>query len=328
MTVTPMPARPTWGRAVRAATVRPAAVSIALAKRIRHVLLPIAACGLALAGVAPAQAAFVAGHTVQTGLDNYMSFNYAQQLSSADAHTVSVGGASSSALAQADLATGTVRVAGSQTGAANAFFANALIGDSFLHRSGAQPFSWSPQTGATFQVHIDGSEYFDPGQGNSSPVVTNFALASLMIFRSGELNTSDCNAVFQFSWAIGANGPTTDFCGNPVLAHLTGSVDTDLTATFQPGADFDWLFVMRVGGGLSGANPGTVWTQDFANTATVRYLAPDGATVQSSSGVFPGTAAANVPEPATAWLMLGGLGLVAAGRQRCKLRARARPAEA
>jgi hypothetical protein len=316
MPLNPMSVRPIRCRADRGAPGAREALLGSLGPRLRRALLPLAVCGLAWTGAAPAQAAFVTGHTVQTGLDNYLGFNYAQQLTSGDAHAVSVGGASSFAQAQADLGTGTVRVGGTQTGAADAFFANALIGDSFQHRNGAQPFTWSPQTGASFQVHIDGHEDFNPGQGNGNPVVTNFALASLMIFRAGELNTSSCNAVFQFSWAIGANGPATDFCGNAVLAHLTGSVDADLTASFQPGADFDWLFVMRVGGGLSGANPDTVWTQDFANTATVRYMAPDGATVLSSSGAFPGTAAAAVPEPETLWLMLAGLGLVGARRRR------------
>ncbi len=266
-----------------------------------------------------AGAAYVAGTTVQTGIDGYTQFGYSQQLSASDSHTATAGLQSSSALAAANLADGSLHVRASSVGTDEFAFANALFGDSFTHHNGANPFVWG-NAQATFNVHIDGVETFSPGSGNNTPTRTNFALISLMIFAPGQLSTSSCNTTFMFSWSIGDSGTAQDFCGHNVLGNLSGAVDTNLQAQFAPGSDFDWLLVMRVGGGINNANIDTAWTQDFANTATLSYVAPQGATVTSSSGVFPGTTAAAVPEPASLLLVLGALGALGAvsgtGRRR------------
>ncbi|WP_395702241.1 PEP-CTERM sorting domain-containing protein [Aquabacterium sp.] len=278
--------------------------------RLPSCIHPLATAALALGLLGAggtASAAYVAGTTVQTGIDGYTQFGYSQQLSASDSHTATAGNQSSSALAAANLADGTLHVRASSVGTNEFAFANALFGDSFTHHNGVNPFVWG-NSQATFNVHIDGVETFSPGSGNNNPTRTNFALISLMIFAPGQLSTSSCNTTHMFSWSIGDFGTPQDFCGNNVLGNLSGAVDSDLQAQFAPGSDFDWLLVIRVGGGIDNANIDTAWTQDFANTATLSYVAPDGATVTSSSGVFPGTTGAAVPEPASWLLVLGALG--------------------
>jgi hypothetical protein len=55
---------------------------------------------------------------------------------------------------------------------------------------------------------------------------------------------------------------------------------------------------------------GQAFTADFSNTATITITAPNGVTVESGSGVFPGTVPASVPEPGSLSLAIAGLASV------------------
>jgi hypothetical protein len=183
-------------------------------------------------------------------------------------------------------------------------FGSAFLADSFRHLSGLNPFAWTNATQASFNINIDGNEFIVPGSGE----------VSLMIYKRGTLDDfipfCGNTVLFSYHWSIGANAPAVDPCGAPYQGNLSGMVDENLSVTFAPGEDFDWAFGVRVGGAfnanLGEGNTGSGhWLQDFGNTATLTYAGPAGSTVQSGSGVFPGTdPGAAVPEPTTLALLL------------------------
>lgn len=162
--------------------------------------------------------------------------------------------------------------------------------------------------------------------GNSALVtdaqtqVFNFSYIALIIYKPGTL-TSDvsfCDATVTHAnfWSVGAQSQATDPCGHAFLGNLSGAVDETLSVSFAPCGDFDFAFGMRVGGAMNSTTGdpfSASWSNDFSHTAKLSYVAPDGATVHSGSGVFPGTSAAAVQEPgslALAMLALAGGGAV------------------
>jgi hypothetical protein len=266
---------------------------------------------------------FVAGTVVQTS-DGF-SVDARQQTQSSSYRLTETGTeAREEASSYADLSTGTVKVLNDtlvfDSSRGWGAFATGFIGDGFTHgSSGGGAFDWAGQT-ATFNVAIDGVESLQAELGNGD--VFNFGMAFLMIYRKGTLddfapfcngNTNGAhvydNVLASFFWSIGND--VGHPCGGSFDGNLSGTVDTTLTASFQPGDDFDWVFGVRVGGAVNanlpqGQTDSVAWLQDFGNTATLSYTAPDGALVTSRSGVFPGTTAA-VPEPGTWALALAGL---------------------
>ena len=286
---------------------------------VANALSTFAACA-AWVGL-PAHSApvsYLAGTVAQTS-DGF-GVDFKQQVSSASSRTFgAIGQAQYEKVdMSASLATGQVH-ARQESIAINApngmgGFGSAFLADSFRHLSGLNPFVWNGTTQATFNIHIDGNEFMVPGLGQ----VFNFAQVSLMIYQRGTLDDfiPFCGAtvIRSFHWSIGASPPATDPCGAPYIDNLSGTVDEVLTASFTPGGDFDWAFGVRVGGAFN-ANLGVGnvgsghWLQDFGNTATLSYFGPAGSSVESSSGVFPGTqAGGSVPEPATLTLVLAACG--------------------
>lgn len=289
---------------------------MSLSKRLRCAL---ALCAAAFACAAQAvPVSYLAGTIVQTN-DGY-DVDFQQQTSSSASRTYNPYGSSYESIsASADLAAGSVKVraegqAVNATGALGPY-GGGFIGDGFRHLSGTAPFAWTSSTTAQFNVHIDGTTYLDPGPGD----VYNFSIVALVIYRPGMLDSDApyCGAsvIASFFWSIGDQPQGADPCGNAFLGNLSGTVDTNLVASFMPAGDFDWVFGVKLGGAFNGGTlPGGTgsgsWLNDFSHTATLSYAAPDGATVQSASGVFPLAAAQELPEPGM--LSLAGLGLFVA----------------
>ncbi len=279
----------------------------------------IGATVLALAGL-PLHAApvsYVAGASAQT--DAGFNVSFAQQTSAAQSSsyapdaTITESGSSS-----ADLATGSLHVATSNLANGSVqgqiAMATAFVGDSFTHSAGPDPFTWTSSSLATFNIAVDGNNSLDPGTGT----VFNFSYIALIIYKPGTLTSDvsfcDSTVTQAFFWSIGAESQPTDPCGHAFLGNLSGAIDETLSVSFAPGGDFDFAFGMRVGGAIgpdASGDPFTAsWINDFSHTATLSYVAPEGATVHSASGLFPGSVAA-VPEPGS--LALVGLALVGGG---------------
>jgi len=272
----------------------------------------------AAAGLSPGGAhAYKAYATAAVAQVNFKPgvVDYGQQLTAAAQATATLPNIFEQTATSADLAQGQVRVKQEQraTGASGALqsFGQAYIADSFTHLSALSPFNWTSNTQARFDIHIDGVESLvgDLGQ------MVNVGRVLLMIYKPGTLDgLSYCGAhvIQTFSWSIGANNSPAP-CGGNFTNNLSGTIDTNLSAVFTPGGNFDWAFGIVVGGrsNLAPLPDATGhWVQDFANTATLSYSGPPGSTVVSGSGVFPGTISA-VPEPGTWALMLAGLASVA-----------------
>ena len=282
------------------------------------------AAALALAGAAPAWAVpvtYVTGASAQT--DAGFDVSFAQQ-QSATASSISVPNANTAEYANssASLANGSLHVAssnqanGSQQGQIS--MATAFVGDSFTHTAGPDPFTWSSSTQATFNIAVDGNTSL---AADANTTVYNFSYIALIIYKPGTLTSDvafcDATVTHAYFWSIGAQSQATDPCGNALMGSLTGSIDETLSVSFAPGGDFDFAFGMRVGGAMNSSNGdpfSASWFNDFSHTATLSYVAPDGASVHSGSGVFPGTTAASVPEPSS--LALAGLALLGGFRLR------------
>ena len=236
--------------------------------------------------------------------------DYGQQLTATSQVSINLPNIFLQTATSADLSSGQVRVKQEHlaTGASTSSqtFGQAWIADSFMHLSGLNPFTWTNATQARFDIHIDGVESLTGNLGQ----MANSARVMLMIYKPGTLDGlpyCGANVIRTFSWSIGANNRPAP-CGGTFISNLSGTIDTNLSAVFTPGGDFDWAFGIVVGGqSNTGPLPSATgrWVQDFANTATLSYSGPSG-TVASGSGVFPGSIAV-VPEPGSSALLLAGL---------------------
>ena len=283
--------------------------------RIPHwAALAISAVAAGLPGGAHAYKAYATSAAAQVNYQPGVS-DYGQQLTATSQVSTNLPNTFEQTATSADLARGQVHAKQEQlaNGASTSLqtFGQAFIADSFMHVSGLNPFNWTSSTQARFDIHIDGTESLTGDLGQ----MVNVAKVLLMIYKPGTLDgLSYCgaNVIQTFSWSIGAGGRPAP-CGGSYTSNLSGTIDTDLSAVFTPGGDFDWAFGIVVGGqSNTGPLPSASgrWLQDFANTATLSYSGPLGSTVVSGSGVFPGSVAA-VPEPGSPALMLAGLAGVA-----------------
>jgi hypothetical protein len=240
-----------------------------------------------------------------------------------------INGKRAEAYAQADLSTGKLRasVATYNTRSTHVSVASVLaasfaeFGDSFQVRSASNGlFNWSGGDQVSMNVHLDG-DLLNRAVGELSGLLS--ASVYLEIWAPGSIG-SDTPQVrngeamggaywniqqrFDGSWRYTAQ-PFSGFGLTPLV-----TIDPqprqgfyDLGARFNPGGDFDWKLSLQLFSRLSTG----VGTQvaNFANTATLTYVAPAGAITTSSSGVFPGTTH-TVPVPSTAALVVLGAALM------------------
>lgn len=288
--------------------------------KLVHRLAGVFGLALAAATVHAVPVSYVAGASAQT--DAGFNVSFAQQFAATQSSSYVPSGATTElANSHADLANGSVHV--DNTNLANGStagqisMATAFVGDSFTHTAGLNPFDWAGAQ-ATFNIAVDGNNSLVT---DAQTQVFNFSYIALIIYKPGTL-TSDvsfCDATVSqsFFWSIGAQSQATDPCGHAFLGNLSGAVNETLSVSFAPGGDFDFAFGMRVGGAMNSSTGdpfSASWFNDFSHTATLSYVAPEGATVHSGSGVFPGTTAASVPEPGS--LALAGLALLGGGMVR------------
>lgn len=240
--------------------------------------------------------------------------------------------------AQSDIAAGRLSAATSAVNTANSRFtvtsvSLAEFGDGIVvaDQSGAE-YDWSSDDAVTFSFDLNGILLNDTIRSARS-------ILSIALLEPGYLQTArnaalsperDENDVLtinqriidQKTWTFG-EGPIQNDCifglngcdGNDI-ENLPGSAfNSQLSATFAPGQNFDVVIQLRVGSALSGFNdvPSSVFG-DFV--VDVAYEGPENSISYSASGVFPNTLSA-VPLPGSAWLFATALCVLAVGRRNC-----------
>ncbi len=223
--------------------------------------------------------------------------------STTDAVSSSYGTASASA----DLAAGSLKAKLDLTGSIGANFVPAAVagfGDSF-HLNGFDGLS-------DFGLRLDLSGIFSY---SGAATLGNGSYIGFYLVQPGHLQ-SVVNAGFPFSsssylaayeWGIGDGAqPTNDFPRSFISTYT--SFPAQINVNFDPGGDFDWYILFRISANSGQAGIPLDIYADFSNTAGVSFLAPDGVTIESSSGVFPGTEAA-VPEPESLVLVASALAI-------------------
>lgn len=229
--------------------------------------------------------------------------------------------------AAADLATGQLRMRASASygdgSAAPAMQVNAMFGDGFrTTTAGGQPFVWATGTTARFSIALDGV------MDASRPLDSEFnpdLFVILSILAPGTLDPSKPlingpTAQQYFYWNIGNPDATiyyTDQDGNSQILTATEHFDSlpgTLTADFNIGSDFDWVLLLGASGQLYSGDPGNPLTSadyfdfDLSHTLTMSYAGPADSVTRTISGQFGGfDQTTDVPEPASALLLLGAL---------------------
>lgn len=251
--------------------------------------------------------------TTQAAMSNGGSFESFTLASSASADLASGSLRASASIENTSLASDRVALVGS----------TAWIGDSFSFSSTQGGlFNWSNGGVVTLNIHLDGvlthttDDFRQPPTYNLQFAVRQHgaiqSTQGLSLTPLGGLNWS------QWFTVYGPGGYSTSAYGSlPITATVTGDLSDgglDFQLSFRPGGDFDWDLVLDTSAILETGLPG-IKSADFSHTLNASFVAPAGAVVTSSSGVFPVTSP--VPEPAGWALMLaGGAGLLALARRR------------
>jgi hypothetical protein len=175
-------------------------------------------------------------------------------------------------------------------------FGNSSFGDSLTFLG-----NFTGQT-ATFHISVDGTWSGVAPAFNASDFQFMVLPAGTIDANSGNtlniFNNPDNNAIVNDTFAL-----------TPTAANLSFNVSVTLTG-LNPTIDFAANLNINPFSSL-----GQIFSADYSDTATISLQAPAGVTVESSSGVFPGT----VPEPGSLSLVLAGLvsaGLLAKFRSR------------
>lgn len=232
------------------------------------------------------------------------------------------------ASASASIQSGTLRATTSYSGApgqsGGVTVASAFIGDSYAYSGGqGGPFVWGPNGSVTFDITVDGFQSVLAPSDN----VGEFGILALMIYQPGTLDDflpfCGSNVMYSFFWSVGGNSsvPCGAFRGN-----LSGSIDTTVSASFNPGGDFAWALGFRAVNFVGGPLQGNVsWSNQFGNTIRYSVVNPEGAVVTTASGFRPGgEPEGSVPLPGSLALLGLGLAAMGAGRFR-RTRAPSRP---
>jgi hypothetical protein len=237
--------------------------------------------------------------------------------------------------------------------------ASAMFADSFEAYTDATPFLWTEGTTASFSFDISGEYDIDPGivdpeQGPGQPRNLIGTTLSFLAFESGgldlwyQLSEFDWDAYATYEeadaaylalnaelqsriitnqfWYLGEPLTSTEIDPARVVPVQAGSPAT-LDVQFEPGGNFDWMLRLNSFIQLDASLQNVGATVDFSHTLVANYLAPEGTTTYSQSGLFPGTMSLatvpqphSVPEPGTLLLVVTGvLGTLFVRRRRVAL---------
>lgn len=181
-------------------------------------------------------------------------------------------------------------------GIAAVSFAN--YGDSFKFAIGGHlPDGTNVLGDRTVQFNLDVSGLISM-LNTDNFVHQNFSNITLMIVKSGYLGNAAIDYlpyeasynVAKFQWGIGADAND----GNQLT-----SFPTHLTASFNPGGDFDWWLSLRMVTVMDNISGPASVDFDFSHTLKTSFIAPDDLSVYSSGGFLGTGQLAAVPEPST-----------------------------
>ena len=224
------------------------------------------------------------------------------------------------AFAEADLASGLMRVSNSAQSSIPCFGFCGLASSTghikdILTLQG--PGTLVP---VTFQMAVDGTFSMS---GNTGGSISNNISAFISVDPVGE-NIYGSNLSLTRFYQVDGNGVVFN---NVLNGTITGSPGSVLTKTLDSASALlvasgtinvgqPFIFEARLGAGITGGAPNLLASADFAHTAAISLILPDGYSFTSSSGQFlSAVPMPPVPEPSTCLLMLGGIGFIAARRR-------------
>lgn len=221
--------------------------------------------------------------------------------------------------------------------------ASATFADTISFANGAgRPYLWSQGEQFTFNFAIDGQ--IDLPAGHAAPTSylgLTYAAVRLNVYRAGQGfsaiqafqdfaqtmdwgNDADVAHFYDLNdainvatltsqyWLVGDSLVSPSWYTDPGVqfVSLDDTGAAQLQFSFAADGDFEFVLSLETTASVDLAYQGLTSRVDFSHTLKTSFVAPEGATVSSASGLLPGTVG-NVPEPEGYALLIGGLSVLA-----------------
>ena len=233
------------------------------------------------------------------------------------------------AFAEADLASGLLRVSNSAQTSIPCF-GGCGFATGYGHIRDILTLQ-GPGTSAqvTFQMAVDGTFSMS---GNAGGSISNNVSAYISFDAPGH-NLQGSNLTLTRFYQVDNNGVVFNNFLDGMITGAPGSVLTKtldsasalLVATGTVNVGQPFFFDARLSAGITGGAPNLLASADFAHTAAISLILPDGYSFTSASGQFLSTVPVSpVPEPENYLLLLTGAAFIAARRHYGRARAPAR----